>query len=163
MLLMRLFIYEHLCASGIFSSMRSEGWAMLSALVQDFQRLDGCEVWTLLDRHCPTSLGHRCHRLPHDDALAPFRDLASKADATLVIAPETDGILARFSRIVHESMGRWFGCTTAAIGLTTDKKALAELWHRAGVPTPELLDAGKFPGFPVVLKPRDGAGPRRLS
>jgi predicted ATP-grasp superfamily ATP-dependent carboligase len=182
---MRLFLYEHLCASGITSaSLRREGWAMLSALVDDFQQSADCEVWTLLDHLCPGPLGHHCHRLCEDvssiEKFVPstqrkqvsqrgrllalrarceqFRGLAAEADATLVIAPETGGVLAQLSRSVLETAGRWFGCSPSAIELCTDKKALAELWRQNGVPTPETVQTPEFPGFPVVLKPRDGAG-----
>lgn len=129
---------------------------MLSALVEDFQRLADCEVSTLLDQQCP-ELGHDCVKAgSFDNDL--FRRLASEADATLVIAPETDGILSQLSLAVIESGGTLLGCEPSAIDLCADKKALAELWQQLGVPTPETINPLEFPGFPVVLKPRDGAG-----
>jgi len=131
---------------------------MLSALVEDFQALPGCEVWTLLDHECP-ALGtqHRRRVAPHQ-AEEEFRSLAAQADATLVIAPETHGVLARLTRLVSDFNGRLLGCSAEAVELTADKKALAEHWHKHHVPTPELVESSGFPGFPVVLKPRDGAG-----
>ena len=136
---MRLFLYEQLCASGTFSSLRNEGWAMLSALVEDFMRLPGCEVWTLLDQHCPTPLGHHCYRLhgkqtavcslrPDPETLNRFRSLANAADATLVIAPETDGVLADLCCIVAGTQRRWLGCEKSAIDLCADKMA----WRSCG-------------------------------
>lgn len=156
---MRLFLYEYLCGSGVFSSMRSEGWGMLSALVDDFRRLPGCEVWTLLDQHCPAELGDRCFHTPADD----FKSLAAAADAVMGIAPETDGILANLGGIVLEAKRRWLGCTPTAIDLCADKLALAEFWQRQGVPTPRTVAVStaapaEVVGLPAVLKPRFGAG-----
>jgi tyramine---L-glutamate ligase len=133
---------------------------MLSALVEDLQRVDGCEVWTMLDQHCPAPLGHVCHRLHGKpvETNEQFQELAHRTDATLIIAPETGGVLAQLGRAVLGCGGRLLGCTPAFVDLTADKKALGELWRLNGVPTPALIEPADYPGFPVVLKPRDGAG-----
>ena len=166
-----LFIFESLCASGVLSPLRTEGWAMLSALVEDFMSTRGVEIWTLLDHHCSARLGHRCWAAEPGREKTLFRDLAAKADATLIIAPETDGVLAQFSRTVLEMKGRLLGCSPEAVNLTADKRALAEHWRQHHVPTPALwkMNEGHHAEsddytvnepvrYPAVLKPRDGAG-----
>ena len=150
-----LFVYESLCASGGPSPLRTEGWAMLSALVEDFMALAGVEIWTLLDWHCSMTLGHRCWPAEPGREETLFRELAAQADATLVIAPETGGVLAQFSRAVLEVNGRLLGCSPEAVDLTADKQALAEHWRRHHVPTPALGEVNEPVQFPAVLKPRD--------
>jgi predicted ATP-grasp superfamily ATP-dependent carboligase len=57
--------------------------------------------------------------------------------------------------------GRLLGPSSAAVRLTTDKLRLAEHLRARGVPTPPTVpctpEAAAL-GFPLVVKPRDGAG-----
>jgi predicted ATP-grasp superfamily ATP-dependent carboligase len=93
-----------------------------------------------------------------------FRRFAAASDWTLVIAPETDGVLSERCRWVGEAGGRLLGPTLEAIRLTGDKRALAEHLATRGVPTlPTLpLDSAAIT-FPAVCKPRDGAGSQATS
>jgi predicted ATP-grasp superfamily ATP-dependent carboligase len=92
-----------------------------------------------------------------DEALALF---ARTADWSLVIAPELDGELLRLAGLVEECGGRLLGPCIEAIRLTSDKLALANHWREHGIPTPATTDRAPTTceAFPVVLKPRDGAG-----
>ncbi|MBY0461089.1 MAG: ATP-grasp domain-containing protein, partial [Gemmataceae bacterium] len=78
------------------------------------------------------------------------------------IAPETAGLLARCAETVEDEWhrGRLLGCTREAIELTSDKLTLAHHWKAHGVRTPATSDRAPTPCelFPVVWKPRDGAG-----
>jgi predicted ATP-grasp superfamily ATP-dependent carboligase len=142
---MRVFVYEYTCAladGAASESLRAEGRAMLSAVVEDFRRVTGVEVVTLT-----AGAGREA-----------FRELARSADCALVIAPEFDGLLTERCRWVEEAGGRLLGPSSEAARLTSDKLLTAQHLRAAGVPTP---DCAPFPGpvkFPAVLKPRDGAG-----
>lgn len=142
---MHLFVYEYL-SSGVAGdaclspSLRSEGWAMLSALREDLAQCPGIRVSTLLN----------CQPAVEEDA---FRRLAAAADWSLVIAPEFDGILAQRSRWVEEVGGRLLGSSPQAIDETADKLLLSRLWSSRGIATPLPARA-----FPLVCKPRFGAG-----
>lgn len=151
---MRVFICEYMTALGLGREpgtpehgMYLEGRAMRDALVADFRLVDGVEVLTFPDEAAPVE--------PEG-----FKDLCSAAvsDWMLVIAPETDEVLARHAGKVEG--GRWLGCSPAAIELTSDKLSLAEHWRAHGVRTPATSDRSPTPceAFPVVWKPRDGAG-----
>src|SRR5437762_261272 len=137
---MRLFFYEMLCAGGLPSgadaSMRAEGWAMLSAFVEDFGRIPDLSVVTLLDAACPRELGHVCRRVFSADEANAFHELACQADATLLIAPEFDDLLATRADWVLQAGGRLLGCSPSAIRLTADKLALARHLRTHQVPTP---------------------------
>lgn len=79
---------------------------------------------------------------------------------TIVIAPETDGLLAERVRFFQNSGSAICGPSLAAVELTSDKLTLAEHWNAHGVPTPEtwLIAAPCSYRFPCVWKPRDGCG-----
>ena len=167
---MKLFVYEFLCAGGLKpdapASLRQEGWAMLSALVEDFDRVPDVETLTLLDEALPGSLGQVCRRTNWSQEPHGFREVLSQANLALVIAPELDGHLHTRCRWVLESGQRLLGSTLPAIDLASDKLALATHLARHGIPTPatNLLAASTMETrFPAVCKPRYGAGSQATS
>lgn len=190
---MRLFIHEYTCGGALAAtagaeSLRAEGWAMLSALVHDFANLPGIMVSTILEPGRELGPQVRCRHVGPAEEETAFRATARAADLTLVIAPETGGILRQRHDWVVEVGGRWLGCTAEAIDLTADKWALGHHLTARGVPTPDCHPVGRasqpvpapdglgspsyFPtyqsksdgrppppvSFPAVLKPRCGAG-----
>lgn len=137
---MRVFVYEYLTARGVGREpgspdhgMYREGLAMRDAVAADFGRIPGVEV-----------------------VLNP----PAEPCAAVLIAPETDGVLAGLADASDTAGFRRLGPTVGAIRLTTDKLALAEHWRSHGIPTPATTDREPTPceAFPVVWKPRDGAG-----
>lgn len=174
---MRIFVSEFICGGSLAGhslpeSLRREGAAMLLAIIADLARVPGCLVTTTLDARVTAEL---LSRLPvacesfiatdDSDEARHFERLAKSADAVLVIAPETDGHLARKVSLV-ESLGvRSLNCSSAAIELCGDKLRLADHLERHGIPTipTKLVDWDQSPLELVdderaVVKPRDGAG-----
>jgi predicted ATP-grasp superfamily ATP-dependent carboligase len=138
---MRIFVYEYTRALGRShprQSLHGEGRAMLSAVLEDFRRIPGVEAVTLDGR----------------DGRDTIAEAALRGDHTLLIAPEFDGILAERCRWVEEAGGRLLGPSSGAVRLCADKLSLCDHLRAAGVPTP----TSNATSFPVVLKPRDGAG-----
>jgi len=146
-----IFVYEHASALGasrlhkfrLAPSILREGRAMLAAVSEDLRAIPGVRVRGLL--------------APCESA---FRKLTARADWSLIIAPESDGILEQRCRWVVESGGRLLGPTPDAIHLTADKLALARHFREKHVPTPRTWALGSEPEHlrPVVWKPCDGAG-----
>ncbi len=166
---MRIFIYEYTCSGGLASpslpsSLRVEGWAMLSALMQDFAQVPGVETVTLLDQRRQLECSHgACRRIAAGEEPAVFRELAWSADYTLIIAPELDDILPTRCLWVTEVGGRLLGPSPSAVRVTGDKLTLCRHLLAHGVPTPEsrTFRPGEtlYPwSFPLVWKPRYGAG-----
>jgi predicted ATP-grasp superfamily ATP-dependent carboligase len=177
---MLVFVYEYTCSAGtsqfFADSLRVEGWAMLSAVVDDLRRIPGVEVVSFLAGNQLPKNGDPCFFcIDPPEEEKSFRELTGRADFTLVIAPELDGILAQRCHWVKESGGRLLGPSLAAIHLTADKHALAQFLQGRQVPTPEtwLLGADSPESwktsevsevsenchqFPAVFKPRFGAG-----
>jgi tyramine---L-glutamate ligase len=163
---MRIFVYEYTCGGPAkdvtHGSLRSEGWAMLSALLADFERVPGVETVTVL----PVGVAHTGKTKienVYDDEKTSFCRLAHQANYTLVIAPEFRDILATRCRWVLRAGGRLLGPDLSAILLTSDKLNLARHLLREGIQTPATTTYGgsgsvPFAHFPVVCKPRYGAG-----
>src|SRR5438309_10650381 len=91
---MRIFVYEYTCGAGTAThSLAAEGWAMLSALLEDLGRVAGVETLTLLEERCRHEYrGGVCRRVLAPDQEKVFRELAAAAAYTLGIAPEFAGI-----------------------------------------------------------------------
>jgi predicted ATP-grasp superfamily ATP-dependent carboligase len=167
---MRVFVYEYTCGGGtathsLAAALQAEGWAMLSAFLEDLGRVSGVETLTLLEEHCRHEYrGGVCRRICAQDQEKVFRELAAAADHTLVIAPEFDDILLTRCRWVLESGCRLLGPSLAAVKLTGDKLALSRHLRDRGVSTPEsrpiVSGDEELPNaiFPMVWKPRYGAG-----
>jgi predicted ATP-grasp superfamily ATP-dependent carboligase len=163
---MRVFVYEHM-SSGVLAgepgleSLHIEGRAMLLAVLEDLNACPGIETITLLESRS-TGLGSVVRATGTRDQEAEFRRLARDSAFTLVIAPETDDILATRCQWVEEENGRLLGPGSSAVRLTADKLALSSHLSARNIPVPEsrLIERQApcpFP-FPVVAKPRDGAG-----
>jgi predicted ATP-grasp superfamily ATP-dependent carboligase len=144
---MRVFVYESLTATGTGRDpaspehgMYREGRAMRDAVTGDLGRVAGVGVVA-----------------PEG---AEFDRAARSADWCLVVAPECGGELLGLARRVSACGGRLLGPSLDAIGLCSDKLALAAHWRERGVRTPATTDREptRCEPFPVVWKPRDGAG-----
>ncbi len=141
---------------------------MLSAIVDDFSCVPGVEVRALLNSDVRIGISRpEFVRVGPGNEETTFRELSGKADFTLVIAPELDGVIVERCEWVKKAGGRLLGPSVAALRLTSDKYALSQNWKESNVPTPRCWLApnpshasrdSKEWQFPVVLKPRTGAG-----
>jgi predicted ATP-grasp superfamily ATP-dependent carboligase len=166
---MRVFVSEFLIGgamTGIAASesMRREGRLMLEAVCEDIAAVPGHSVVTTLESEvafCPNiDVIHVASSAEEFDA---FQRLLTEVDAALVIAPETDGILSHRCRMVLDRGVLSWNCSPRAIDLCGDKLALADHLTSHSIPTiPTTLVHSANPSdrlpWPVVLKPRDGAG-----
>jgi predicted ATP-grasp superfamily ATP-dependent carboligase len=91
-------------------------------------------------------------------------EMAGQADYTVVIAPETRGVLAGLARDLGAAGTRSLGCSAESIELTANKARLADWLRGRGFSTPScrtIVPACGLPSafpYPAVLKPIDGAG-----
>ena len=145
----------------------AEGRAIQRALAFDFASLPGnqAQVIITLDDQLPIDQGPwLTERIMPNESKQQVRALASMADLTVLVAPETTGILARLTRDLRAAGARILGSSAEAIELTGNK-ALFALWlAQHGVSTPASKIVHPRLGlpadtvFPAVLKPVDGAG-----
>ncbi|MEZ6141362.1 MAG: ATP-grasp domain-containing protein [Zavarzinella sp.] len=143
---MKVFVYEHITASISFqpnqaeSSLYREGMIMRDTLVGLIQQL-----------------GYTVRIAYHSE---DFLTACQWADLTLVIAPETDGILGNFCETARQHCPILLNCGATAISLSTDKWAMYQHWLHQQVPTPRTWLGSQWQPQPgtFIHKPRDGAG-----
>jgi len=171
---MRIFVYEWTTGGGLVEepgalpvSLVREGMAMLGALTADLVQIKGSLVTVLRDPRMLQLTLPGCDivdvqdRASHDDE---FIRLAGESDATILIAPEFDGILLSAAKRVGEIGGRLISPSAKFVRVATDKHRTCEILAAAGVPVPPgmLLEPDEpLPedfSYPAVVKPNDGAG-----
>ncbi len=122
---------------------------MRDALAADLRETGSVEILSLDDR------------LPKREA---FQQAAGQADATIIIAPEFDEILANLHRWAAAAGARVLGCSQKTVELAAHKQHATEHLARHGLPVPQglFLTPGRpLPrdfAYPAILKPVDGAG-----
>jgi hypothetical protein len=176
---LRIFVYECLTGGGLLgddaappASLLCEGRAMLTALAADLAATSGTHVVTMSDARLervalPSDCRVHVVRSAAEEAVT-FDRCAADADWTVVIAPESDGVLLNRCRRVIAAGGRLLGPSPRIVELTADKQQTAEHLARRDVPAPRgrLLAAGdRLPeefAYPAVLKPVAGAGSQGL-
>lgn len=160
-----------LAAQPLPPGLAAEGAAMLRAVLEDWRRLPGHQILTMSDERFDWSDLPADSVVPVSDPAGYkrlFRECVRQADAVLLIAPESGGILAELTAVVEAEGRLVLGSTAEAVRLTGDKLACAHLIAAAGVPTPMPVPVyfatgvpGALPvlasvGYPAVLKPVDG-------
>jgi tyramine---L-glutamate ligase len=123
------------------AALGAAGAAMRDALLDDLQALDGVETTAPT---CP----------PKQPFTAFVSEQAAQHDAAWIIAPESDGWLARLHNAVPPK--RWIGCDARAIAVASSKRATREWLHLHGIATTLDIAAGADQRW--VVKPDDGAG-----
>ena len=141
---------------------------MLRAVLDDFQSWGGARVTATRDlRLAACALAADEIVGLHPEEYLPALDtLMEAADAVLIIAPESDGVLARLSTLVEEKGKLLLGSSSGSVSVAGDKWACFQRFKESGLPTPhtqrvncaELPAAAEELGFPLVVKPVDGVG-----
>jgi len=165
---MKLLIFEYFSSGmGGRNGLVEDGFAMLDALLRDFVQIPDLEILTVFDE------GVR-ERISPDFPLenftvyqgngmdGPYQEALEACDCVLIVAPETDGILARLTRAAESRGKRILGSSASAVTLAGNKAALLRLMEENGIPVPrcEFLNLTAFPDgcFPFVIKPAQGTG-----
>lgn len=140
---------------------------MLLAVLRDAARVPELEVVTIWgarrERFPVASVPYQLAHSPEEE-IELLAELAAWSDATLLIAPEFDGILTHRALLVEGVGGRLCGSSPLAITNCTDKLELANHLQQSGlatIPTYEFFREHTDPSevtYPCVIKPRDGAG-----
>jgi predicted ATP-grasp superfamily ATP-dependent carboligase len=178
----RVGLFEYVCGGGFWgqplpASLAREGAAMLRAVCEDLVRLSPeLEVWALWDVRLRREVLGPAHQVLGVDSPAVMKklhQLHACCDALLVIAPETGGVLQEVLGFLEASRaGSCFFLHSPArfAELCADKVRTSLTLREAGVPSvlhvPVALGLNGAPhrmqvGFPLVGKPRDGAGSGR--
>jgi len=173
----RVLISEHFTGGGCAGDrvprpIAAQGYAMVTAALRAF-RACACHTTVLHDvRISPDAF-------PADEHIAVgpgryrggLRRGLRAADAVLIIAPESGGLLAALTASVEREGPMLLGATTEAVRIAGDKLRLARALGEAGVciprtvavPSGEVHAALREMGLPAVIKPRAGAGGEGVS
>jgi predicted ATP-grasp superfamily ATP-dependent carboligase len=176
----RIFVHEFISGGGwsegeLPPDLVREGYAILWALLSDFQAWGAARTVTTLD----TRLWSRHGELPAGEIVAQrpaeyesgFQSILSQCDAALIVAPETGGLLARLNAKVLKAGVPLLGCSPKASALAGNKAACDRIFRKAGLPVPptrvvrpsSAAQAAAELGYPLVAKPLDGVGCEGLS
>ncbi len=175
---LKLLVYEHVSGGGyadkaLPASVLSEGFSMLRTLTADFKAA-GHNVTTMLDIRIarlspPISANCIVPVISCQEAQAKIGELSKQADATYIIAPETDGVLQSFVNSLEQTGVVSLNCGTAAINKVSDKAGFYAYLKKIGLSTPKTLmfmvsdnvreiatNVRDCLGFPAVFKPSNG-------
>jgi predicted ATP-grasp superfamily ATP-dependent carboligase len=170
----RIVLYEWCCSGGLadedargeLAGIVAEGRAMLAALAADAVRDQSLDVTVLVDASHALTLPDRARRrsVPPGGEIATLVTAARDATWTVIVAPETEGILRSRIAAVRAAGGRVLAPADAFLAIASDKQATVNALAAAGVPVPagRALAAGAaVPAefhMPAVRKLRDGVG-----
>lgn len=171
---MRVLLYEWCCSGGLaghaagdaFEGIAREGRMMLEALAADTARDSSLDVTVLVEPVRPVALPVGVHgrEVPAGCEIESLVAAAAAADWTVIVAPETDGVLASRVAAVRAAGARVLAPSAAFIGIASDKQATIDALAAAGVPVPAgraLAPGEPLPiGFhmPAVRKDRASVG-----
>lgn len=139
---------------------------MLESLAADAVKDGDLDLAVLVAHDRRIDLPARAKRIgvtPGGDEAALVAE-CRRADWTLIVAPETDGILRARVQAVRSAGGRVLAADDRAIDTAGDKQVTIDALAAAGLPVPagRSLAPGESPppGFPLpaVRKPRIGCG-----
>src|SRR5450756_2093912 len=150
-----------------------EALAILRALLADLRAWGRFPVVTTRDRRLRTTglVADRVVDLDAEVYPTALLELARDCGAALVVAPEGGGALEHLSSLVLDAGVCLLGSLPSAVAVAADKWECHRRFAQAGLPTPETarvapaaaVAAATRLGYPVVVKPLDGAGCRRAA
>ena len=176
---MRIFVGEYVCGGGLSdqafddipTSLRREGAAMLQSIVSDLAQV--AETVVPIDPRFATALTSSTTQtitIDREQSLwGQWVAAAQACDAALLVAPESDGILAKAVAMLRASGIDVIAGSGDFLRTASDKYLTAKTLTAAGVAHPlymtfsdrrfeeELSHHNKF-----VVKPRDGCGTQEI-
>ncbi len=174
---MRIFVGEYVCGGGLAgkpadqipTSLRLEGAAMLRAIVADLSEVAHAVV-PLDSRFDLTVDATETFQINPDQPLwAQWIAAARDCDAALIVAPESDGALAKTAAMLRAGGVEVIAGSGDFLRVASDKVLTAKVLLTAGVAHPlsmtlsdrkfenELAGCDRF-----VVKPRDGCGTQQI-
>ncbi|NLD38649.1 MAG: ATP-grasp domain-containing protein [Desulfatiglans sp.] len=174
----KILIHEYITGGGwkepeLPESLASEGFLMLSALLDDFMKWGRLKVCTTLDNRLAGAsiVADSITIIDQAEYEKTLSSLAKECDFAIIIAPESNGILADLNGLMKENNTVPLGCNIGAIRVTGDKWECHKMLSKAGIPVPEtIVETGFKPvstarldnpcgiNFPLIIKPVDGVG-----
>jgi len=174
---MRVFVGEYICGGGLLqstlpaipTSLRTEGEAMLQAIVSDISEF--AEAVVPADPRLQLEIS-AAQVVQIEPAIAPWGQWAAAAkscDSALIVAPESDGILAKGVAVLRAAGVNVIASSGDFLRVASDKLQTAKVMHDAGVAHPVYMALSdrrfeaELEGYDrFVVKPRDGCGTQEI-
>ena len=168
-----ILVHEYVTGGGwpapdIPPGLAEEALAMVGALLADLRAWGRFPVVATRDRRLRATglVADRVVDLGPEVYPTALLELARDCGAALVVAPEGGGALEHLSRLLSDAGVCLLGSLPSAVAVAADKWECHLRFARAGLPTPETAcvapaaaaAAAARLGYPVVVKPLDGAG-----
>jgi len=147
-----VFLYEYATCGSIHDippSMAVEGLGMFKALERGFSACG--RTSTFIDPEVELFPGYPRHKFSDEI----FLEFVQEAEECLIIAPESEGILLRLTRLLEKSGRPNLGSSSRGIRIAGDKYATYKR-IKSFSPKTEIYKGGTSLSFPLVAKPRDG-------
>jgi len=166
---MRVLLYEWCCSGGLAGgdmSLATEGRMMLEALAADAAKAPTIEMAVLVDAAMSLTLPSQARTMtvPRGEDVDTLVAAAREVDWTIIVAPESRGILLDRVRRVRAAGARVLAPHDRVIEVCSDKQATVDTLAARGVPVPagrSLEPRESIPnGFhmPAIRKARAGCG-----
>jgi tyramine---L-glutamate ligase len=168
---LKIFVCEYITGGGLYrevlpDGLLKEGLLMRDALLTELVELEDVELSCSCDvRVLAPSIGHVAMMDYGQDIWQVWHRLIQAADAVMVVAPETSGILLRLSQMVIEQGKLLLGCPPSVIALTSSKHATYHAMKCAGINSVPTYSAQEWLMTEMhaeeaywVIKPDDGVG-----
>ncbi len=123
---------------------------MLAAVLADFHRLPGCEVWTTWDRRlgsCDLPASRIIEVSGPDDERRVWNEIIEVSTDVLLIAPESDGMLEERAAFIEQRGGRLLGPSSESIRICGDKWKTFQRLKAHHIPT---IDSRLFPSESLI-------------
>jgi len=172
---MKLVLYEHITSGALADqplpdSLAAEGEAMLQAIINDLLAVKDISLVILRDARLLKPVTSPSIEILSSATLQQFeqhwQNLLTEKDYFLLVAPESDGVLAQRCYEVNQAGKVSLGCTEKIIRLCSDKYLTAEKLLSQSIKTIPtelaanwLSDPGRLVAADAwIVKPRYGAG-----
>jgi tyramine---L-glutamate ligase len=168
---LKIFVCEFISAGGLYrealpDGLLREGMLMRDALLAELAEIEHIALSTSCDpRVDAPCFGHVTLMRDVQDVWQVWRELIAAADAVLVIAPETSGLLLKLSEMVLAQDKLLLGCPPSVIQLNTSKLATYHALKHAGINAVPSYSAQEWLNTQAymqeedwVIKPDDGVG-----
>jgi predicted ATP-grasp superfamily ATP-dependent carboligase len=158
-----IFVCEFITGGGLYnapltSALADEGDMMLHALLRDLLEIPDISLTVSRDVRLPAvSLPVETVAVDQDP-WALWQDCIAQADLVWLIAPESEGVLERLTRMVPPE--KQIGCDAASVNIASSKLVTATLLSQHAIPIVPTWRASEPPLMAAswIAKPDDGAG-----
>ncbi len=175
---MKVGVFEYISGGGLHGNqinenMLCEGFSMLKDVTEDFKAA-GYEVTIMLDSRLENLQNHLDIDIfeiksSKNSFEKNLNKMLKTVDLSLIIAPETNGILSNLVRTARYNTVS-LNSTPESIDAAANKARVYDILHKNNIPTPETIcfsnkekiknisDRLKNISGPTIIKPIDGAG-----